>query len=48
MPVPLNKTAWQKLIDEDIEWLEANTKDSLERQHILVCLLYLREDRPDK
>ncbi len=34
----LNKSGYTKLIDENVEWLEANTSRSLERDHIIHVL----------
>ena len=34
----INRTSYEKLIAEDIEWLEINTEDSLERRHIIDVL----------
>ena len=34
----LNKEFYEKLINEDIEWLEENTNDCLERKHIIIVL----------
>lgn len=39
----INKSAYEKLIKEDIEWLLSNTKDSLERRHIVEVLNYSPE-----
>lgn len=33
MPCTLNKRAWEKLIDEDIDWLDKQP-DTLEAKHI--------------
>ena len=44
MPMPLTPGAFSKLIDEDIQWLEANAPDSLERQHIILVLLQRAKD----
>jgi len=38
MSIPLYPDAYKDLVDEDIEWLLANTKRSLERDHILAIL----------
>jgi hypothetical protein len=34
----LNKEGYAQLIEEDIEWLENNTSDTLERKHIIMVL----------
>lgn len=41
----LSQAAWQKLIDEDIEWL-LSQKRTLEREHIHELLKWLRENKP--
>lgn len=38
MSMPLNRTAFEALITEDIAWLEANAPNTLERRHIVACL----------
>jgi len=38
MSLILNRKYYVKLIREDIDWLEKNTEDDLERQHIIVVL----------
>ena len=38
MSCKLNKKAYVKLIEEDAEWLRANTEDCLEQDHILQVL----------
>lgn len=38
MSTALNLAAYERLIEEDIEWLMQNTKPSLERDHIIVVL----------
>lgn len=43
MSMQINKSAYEKLIKEDIEWLLSNTKDSLERRHIVEVLNYSSE-----
>lgn len=43
MSMQINKSAYEKLIKEDIEWLLSNTKDSLERRHIVEVLNYSPE-----
>ena len=43
MSIQINKSAYEKLIKEDIEWLLSNTKDSLERRHIVEVLNYSPE-----
>lgn len=44
MPMILNNEAYQKLINEDIEWLLEQPR-TLERIHIEHCLRWLRENR---
>lgn len=34
----INKSSYQKLIDQNIDWLKTNTTDTLERQHIILIL----------
>lgn len=34
----LNKHAYSKLVQEDIEWLLENTERTLEREHIILVL----------
>lgn len=34
----LTKDAYVRLVDEDIAWLEANTGDTLEQDHIIQVL----------
>lgn len=34
----LNKISYEELVNEDIQWLLDNTKDTLERRHILLIL----------
>lgn len=34
----ISKEAYEKLINEDIEWLVNNTGETLERDHIIVVL----------
>ncbi|HYE57386.1 MAG TPA: hypothetical protein VD948_02725 [Rhodothermales bacterium] len=36
--IRLNRPAYEKLIAEDIAWLEKSAPDTLERKHILVVL----------
>lgn len=43
MPTILNQHGYKMLIDGDIEWLLANTEDSLERQHIIQVLNWTHE-----
>lgn len=38
MPTKLCRSAFEKLINENIEWLMSNTNHSLEREHILAIL----------
>lgn len=46
MGMQIDKSSYEKLIREDIEWLEANTEHSCERMHIedvlkcSVCMIY--------
>ena len=47
MALELNRAAWEKLLDDDIEWLKANAPNELERQHILQCLEWLRDHKPE-
>ena len=42
----LNKEAFEKLMDEDIEWLRANSPKTLERDHIEMSLRWLRGNQP--
>ena len=42
----LNRPAYQQLFDEDIEWLLKQPR-TLERDHIVECLRWLRCHRPD-
>lgn len=35
MGCPLFPKAYEKLVNEDIEWLKENTSDTLERKHII-------------
>lgn len=44
MPTTLNREAFEKLIDEDIEWLKQQTR-TLERDHIETCLEWVKEVR---
>lgn len=50
MSFDVNQKAWEKMIDEDMKWLQDSaTPDimgSLERKHILECLRWLRENKP--
>ena len=41
----LNRQAWQKMIDEDLEWLWEQQR-TLERDHIEVCLKFHRRIPP--
>ena len=34
----LNKNAYEQLIQEDIDWLEKHTEDTLEQNHIIAVL----------
>lgn len=36
--------AYERLVDEDIEWLMANTQDTLERDHILAVLDFSKRE----
>jgi hypothetical protein len=47
MATILNKQAWEKLIDEDIDWLNKQDR-TLEREHIQDCLLWLRINKPTR
>lgn len=47
MPCTLNKKAWERLIDEDIEWLDKQP-DTLEAKHIRQILEWVKTHRPDK
>lgn len=38
MSCPLFPAAYDKLIEEDIKWLEANTPDCIERHHVTIVL----------
>ncbi len=38
MSMPLNRSAFEQLIAEDIAWLESAAPDTLERRHIVACL----------
>jgi len=38
MPCNLLPHAYEKLCEEDISWLEANSPASLEREHIIVII----------
>lgn len=40
MPTNLFPSAYDRLVDEDIEWLLQNTPDSLERDHIITALQF--------
>lgn len=44
----LNRTAFEKLIDEDIEWLMENTEHCCERTHIIDGLNWLKKIGPGK
>lgn len=44
MPCNLFPSAYDKLIDEDIDWLKANAPDSLERDHILIVLDFSKRE----
>jgi len=45
--MPLRLAAYLQLLDEDITWLLANAPDSLERQHIIMCLEWLKMHKPE-
>ena len=47
MAIRLTEEAYQKLIDEDNDWLMKQPR-TLERDHIADCLLWLRENRPQE
>ena len=34
----MNRKEYERLIEEDIKWLHANTKPGLERDHIIIVL----------
>ena len=38
MVLKLNRNAFEHLIKEDVEWLEKETEDCLERDHIIKIL----------
>ena len=44
----LNPAGWQKMMDEDIDWLEKQSLDktSLEYRHILDCMKWLKDNKP--
>ena len=44
----LNQEAWERIIGEDIVWLEQQSvsKDSLEYKHILDCMKWLKNNKP--
>jgi len=44
MPCNLLPRAYDKLVDEDIEWLKASAPDTLERQHILDVLDFSKRE----
>ena len=44
MPTTLSKQAWEKLIDEDIDYLLGQPR-TLERDHIHDCLMWTRMHR---
>jgi hypothetical protein len=44
MPCTLNKKAYEKLIDEDISWLD-NQPDTLEAKHIRQILEWIKTHR---
>ncbi len=45
MACTLNREAYRKLINEDFAWLMEQPR-SLERDHIVECLEWLKENRP--
>ena len=34
----VNAETFNKMVDEDVEWLEKNTNDSIYKDHIIKCL----------
>ena len=36
--MPVNVETFNKMVDEDVEWLEKNTNDSIYKDHIIKCL----------
>lgn len=38
MNMPVNCDTFDKMVDEDIEWLKESSPDNLERGHIIQCL----------
>jgi hypothetical protein len=44
MPCELNQSAWEQLVDEDIEWLLTQPR-TLERDHIADLLHWARENK---
>jgi hypothetical protein len=36
--------AYEKLVDEDIDWLKANAPDTLERDHIIAVLNFSKRE----
>jgi len=44
----VNSETWKHMLSEDIEWLRANTEDTLERQHIILCLEWLKMYKPQE
>jgi hypothetical protein len=45
MPTTLNREAWEKLIDEDVAYLDRQPR-TLEREHIAQCLMWLKSLPP--
>jgi hypothetical protein len=45
----MNQAAWEKTIQEDMDWLIKNTPDqfNLEYRHIVDCLKWLKDHKPD-
>ena len=44
MSLTLNKHAYEKLFNEDIAWM-LKQPDTLERRHIIECLIWLRDNK---
>jgi Golgi nucleoside diphosphatase len=43
----VNQATWERLIDEDIAWLDQQP-DTLECKHIRQCLEWLKHHKPTK
>lgn len=45
----LNREAWRGMVQEDIDWLEGQAvdKNSLEYRHILDCMRWLKDNKPE-